>query len=107
MVKAAVPVATRSVTHPPVARGFPLLGAIPDLLRYQVDYLEHARAAYGDVYKLNLPATSIVMLNRPEHAQHVFKDRIKNYPKEGPIWGAIRDLLGNGLAVSSGDFWLR
>jgi cytochrome P450 len=95
------------LAEPPVAKGFPIVGAIPALLREQIDFLEHARVAYGDIYKLNLGTMSMVMLNRPEHAQHVIVDNVRNYGKGGQIWDSIRDLVGNGLATSSGDFWLR
>jgi len=92
---------------PPTAKGFPLIGALPDLLRKQVDYLEYARAAYGDIYVLKLGPMSMIMLNRPEYAQYVLRDRMANYSKDGPIWDSVRALSGNGLTTSSGDYWLR
>jgi cytochrome P450 len=35
------------------------------------------------------------------------RDRAKNFAKGGPMWTAVRTILGNGLVVSEGDFWLR
>jgi cytochrome P450 len=93
--------------YPPSVKGFPIIGAIPQLLREQVDFLENARAQYSDIYTLNLGATSMVMLNHPEHAQHVMVDHARNYSKGGPIWDAARAVIGNGLVTSEGDFWLR
>src|SRR5262249_21696890 len=92
---------------PPKTKGFPIVGALPALMREQLAFLENARAQYGDVYTLDLGAMSMVMLNHPDHAQYVFRDNAKNYTKGGPIWDAVRSLLGNGLVVSEGDFWLR
>src|SRR5689334_1652138 len=93
--------------NPPVAQGFPIIGAIPALVREQLAYLERAHAEYGDIYKLNLGATSMVMLNHPDYAQHVLVDHARNYSKGGPIWDSVRSLVGNGLVTSEGDFWLR
>ena len=101
------PTIANVVPDPPSVKGFPIIGAIPQLVREQVDFLENARARYGDIYTLNLAATSMVMLNHPDHAQHVMIDHARNYSKGGPIWDAVRGVLGNGLVVSEGDFWLR
>jgi cytochrome P450 len=49
----------------------------------------------------------MVFLNHPRHAQHLLRDNAQNYQKSGPLWDAVRTLLGNGLVVSQGDFWLR
>ena len=53
------------LADPPIARAFPLVGAIPDLLREQVAFLDHARTTYGDIYRLNAATTSLIVLNRP------------------------------------------
>jgi cytochrome P450 len=98
---------TRQLTTPPTVKGFPVLGALPQLLRKQLDFLEEAQAKYGDIYTLNIGPMKMIMLNRPEHAQHVLRDHARNYLKGGAIWDSIRTLLGNGLVVSEGDFWLR
>jgi cytochrome P450 len=91
----------------PIARGLPLLGPIPGLIHQKLDYLHQARQRYGDIYLLKLPGVSMIVLNHPDHAQHVLQTNGKNYSKEGPIWEAVRAIAGNGLATSSGDFWLR
>jgi cytochrome P450 len=98
---------TAPAPYPPTAKGFPVIGAVPQIIREQVEFLVRAHAEYGDIYTLNLGATSMVMLNRPEYAQHVMVDHVRNYTKGGPIWDAVRALLGNGLVTSEGDFWLR
>jgi hypothetical protein len=49
----SVVTATRMVKitpKPPVAKGFPVIGSIPDILREQLAFLENAQAKYGDVY---------------------------------------------------------
>ncbi|MBI1297662.1 cytochrome P450 [bacterium] len=91
----------------PRTAGWPLVGALPALIRNPLDYLLQARAIYGDIYELDLGVTRLVTLNHPDHAQHVLVDNARNYSKGGAIWDSLRTLLGNGLPVSEGDFWLR
>jgi cytochrome P450 len=91
----------------PRSKGLPLVGSIPDLMEDPFGFMTQARETYGDLYRLNLGLTDVVMLNHPRQIQHVFVDRAQNYSKGGPMWNAVRALLGNGLVVSEGDFWLR
>ena len=93
--------------QPPLTGGWPLLGALPALIRRQIDFLPAAHAQYGEIYTLNLGLTKAVVLNHPDHAQHVFRDHARNYRKGGKFWEIIREMLGNGLVVSEGEFWLR
>lgn len=93
--------------QPPLTGGWPLLGSLPALIRQQIDFLPAAHAQYGEIYTLNLGLTKAVVLNHPDHAQHVFRDHARNYAKGGKFWEIIREMLGNGLVVSEGDFWLR
>src|SRR4030095_4542230 len=37
----------------------------------------------------------------------IFVDHVQNYRKGGAMWDVIRAMLGNGLVVSEGSFWLR
>lgn len=92
---------------PPTTGGWPFLGSLPALMRQQIDFLPAAHARYGEIYTLNLGLTKAVVLNHPDHAQHVFRDHARNYRKGGKFWEIIREMLGNGLVVSEGDFWLR
>lgn len=91
----------------PQTAGFPLIGSLPQLLKQPFHFVTHAQQQYGDIYKLDLGLSKVVVLNHPEHAQHVLRDHAANYRKGGPMWDAVRSVLGNGLVVSEGDFWLR
>ena len=71
---------------PPAARGLPLLGSIPFILKSPLDFLMNARAELGDIYTLNLGLTKMVMLNHPRHIQHILYDHSHNYTKNGAIW---------------------
>lgn len=91
----------------PVTAGLPLVGSLPQLIRNPFGYLKEARDAHGDVYNLNLGITKMLLVNNPRQIQHIFVDNAQNYRKGGGMWDAIRAMLGNGLVVSEGSFWMR
>src|SRR4051812_19802435 len=91
----------------PAAGRWPLVGALPDLLRRPFEFFPAARERHGDIYQLRLGPLKPVVLNHPRHAQHVLRDHAANYRKGGAMWDTVRTLLGNGLVVSEGEFWLR
>lgn len=91
----------------PLTKGLPLVGSLPELIKNPFGYLKQARNTYGDIYNLNLGVSKMLMLNSPRQMQHIFVDNVQNYRKGGAMWDAIRALLGNGLVVSEGSFWLR
>ena len=97
----------RAVREPPISAGFPLVGAVPHLLRKQFDYLLKAPKKFGDLYTLNLGLFKIVMINHPDYAQHILRDNFRNYAKGGAMWDSIRELIGNGLVASEGEYWRR
>ena len=100
----SAPIAPKEI---PQTKGWPLLGSLPQLAKDPFAFAAQARETYGDIYTLNLGLSKVVILNHPRHAQHILRDNARNYHKGGPLWDAVRDMLGNGLVVSEGDFWLR
>lgn len=98
---------TTAVRRMPKTSSLPLIGSLPQLLRDPFGYVSHARETHGDIYWLNLGLINVVVLNQPRHAQYVLRDNAANFRKGGPMWDAVRGMLGNGLVVSEGDFWLR
>lgn len=96
-----------AVRRMPKTSNLPLIGSLPQLLRDPFGFVAQARETHGDIYRLNLGLINVVVLNQPHHAQYVLRDNAANYSKSGPMWNAVRGMLGNGLVVSEGDFWLR
>jgi cytochrome P450 len=104
------PKTTNQTTRPqqmPLTKGLPLVGSLPQLIKDPFGYLKLAHATYGNIYNLNLGVTKMVILNHPHHLQHVFVDNVQNYSKGGGLWDAMRGLMGNGLVVSEGSYWMR
>ncbi|MBN1208789.1 MAG: cytochrome P450 [Myxococcaceae bacterium] len=92
---------------PPRVPGLPWAGNLPRLIWQRFDFLEAARRRYGDIFLLGLGPSQGIALCHPRHAQHVLVDRVSNYPKGGPFWDSVRTLMGNGLPVSQGEYWMR
>src|SRR5215213_490922 len=91
----------------PYTAGLPLVGSLPYLLRNPFQYMITAQQRYGEIYQLRLGLTKLVVCTHPDHLQYILRDNSANYYKGGGLWNAIRDMLGNGLPVSDGDFWIR
>jgi len=63
-------------------------------------------ARYGDIFRASIHGTEVYAVNAPEFVDHVLLKNWQNYPK-GQAIKRIALLLGNGLMVSKGDFWIR
>jgi len=92
---------------PPRTRGLPVVGALPAFMRGPFDFFLAARERYGDIYTLDLGFLRWVIVNHPRYAEYILRDNSQNYRKGGGLWDMLRTMLGNGLVVSEGDFWLR
>src|SRR5690349_3466956 len=59
---------------------------------------------YGDVVCLDSHTQQIYLINHPNDIKHVLQDNYRNYSKDAD---SFKLLIGNGLFVSEGSFWLR
>ena len=69
-------------------------------------YLELARS-YGDIVLLDFPLETVVLLAHPAYIEHVLHHNYRNYVKQTGRWRTMRQIWGNGLVMSDGDFWRR
>ncbi len=66
-----------------------------------------SREKYGSIVNLNLsPWMDVYLLSKPEAIKYVLIDNQKNYQKAF-VYRFLKQVLGNGLVTSEGDFWLR
>src|SRR5208283_4062528 len=72
-----------------------------DLLVWMGEQFER----FGDIYKASIYGTDVYVISAPEYVEHVLLKNWQNYPK-GQAIKRIALLLGNGLMVSEGDFWM-
>lgn len=91
----------------PGPRGHFLTGSLPEVQRDRLAFLLGLRQNYGDIVRLRLGPADAVMLYHPDGVQHVLQDNHSNYSKETRAFASLKPLLGNGLLVSNGSFWLR
>jgi cytochrome P450 len=96
-----------STKTPPVCKSVPIVGELPYLLTKKLDHLVDLRAQHGDIFLIDMGVMKILGLCHPAHAQHVLRDQSKKYSKGSALWVALRGMLGNGLPVSEGTFWMR
>jgi cytochrome P450 len=89
----------------PRMRGHWLVGLGPDFLRRPLEMFSEL-ATRGDIVRFRLPAMPSVLVNHPELVKRVLHDS-KTYDKNMRSYHRLRPLVGNGLATSDGDFWMR
>jgi cytochrome P450 len=91
---------------PPGPRGRWLSGNIRDFVDRRLDFFTELSREYGDVVAFRLGPRRVWLVNGPELIEQVLVTDNKNFIKH---FGArmYRPLLGNGLLLSEGDFWLR
>jgi cytochrome P450 len=61
---------------------------------------------FGDIYRASVYGRETYVISAAEHVEHVLLKNWQNYPK-GQAIKRIALLLGNGLMVSTGEFWMR
>jgi cytochrome P450 len=91
----------------PGPRGHFLTGSLPEIKRDRLPFFLELMQNYGDVVQLRLGPVKAVMLYHPEAVQHVLQDRHATYNKDTRANAGLRPIIGNGLLISNGDFWLR
>ena len=89
----------------PCPRGHFLWGIAPEFVRDPLGMLTQL-GQLGDVVKLRFGVGSAYLLSNPDHIRHVLQNP-KQFNKQIPSYRRLRELVGTGLIVSEGDFWLR
>ncbi|WAS81764.1 MULTISPECIES: cytochrome P450 [unclassified Corallococcus] len=103
MTTATADVTRRAPSH----RGHLLMGILPDVRRDLLGCMSTLHRQYGDVVSYRLGPQRAHLIAHPEGVKQVLQDHAKNYTKEHLTYRMVRWLTGNGLLVSTGDFWLR
>jgi len=104
---ASVPQPSSPARQPPGPRGAPLLGCLRALQRYPLDFLLRQVQEHGDVVRIPVGPRHLTLLAHPDAIRHVLQDNARGYNKQTPGFNVVRELLGQGLLTSEGDFWLR
>jgi cytochrome P450 len=82
------------------------LGLLPDLAHDALGLLTRVTRDYGDLVRIRLGLTPVVVIGHPDLMEEVLVTRNHDYRK-GDATRRLGSLLGKGLLLSEGDFWLR
>ena len=89
----------------PLLRGNPIFGSIFDLSRDRLGFLGRI-AETGPVVRFRMANIMVYHISEPDGVQRILQENARNYIK-GKLFDPMRSLVGNGLFLSEGDFWLR
>ena len=87
-------------------KGNPLVGVMFEFPRDRRGFLTRVTRQYGDVAQFSIANIKFYDVVHPEGVRHVLQDNSRNYER-GKMFDPIRNLIGNGLLLSDGEFWQR
>ena len=93
----------RSIPGP---HGRPVLGMLPEMVRDMLGLFTNTARDYGGIAQFKLLNKSYLLVTNPDYVKYILQDNYKNYIR-GRSVETGRVLLGNGLPLIDGDFWLR
>ena len=90
----------------PGPRGLPVLGVLPEMVRDMLGLFTNTAREYGGIAQFKLLNKNYLLVTNPDYVKYILQDNYKNYIR-GRSVETGRVLLGNGLPLIDGDFWLR
>ena len=91
----------------PGPRGWDLWKLLGPLSQRPHELMLELATTYGDIVLLDFPLERAVLLFEPSLIEHVLHRSYRNYVKRTGRWRSLRQIWGNGLIMSDGDFWRR
>lgn len=90
----------------PGPRGLPVLGMMPEMVSDMLGLFMNTTREYGGIAQFKLLNKNYLLVTNPDYVKYILQDNYKNYIR-GRSVETGRVLLGNGLPLIDGDFWLR
>ncbi len=101
----AVSVRGGAPANAPGPQGYPIVGALPKVLKDPLPFLSQAAREYGDVVCLGgFGSQKFYLVTHPDDIERVWKTHHRNYVR-GSNFQLLKPLGGNGLFLSEGDAW--
>src|SRR5439155_14590534 len=95
-----------TATLPPGPKGRLITGHLADFRAGSLEFLTRCAREYGDFVPLRLGFKKILLVSDPRAIEEVLIPKSRDFIKHFGLQ-QTRQLLGNGLLNSEGDFWLR
>ncbi len=83
-----------------------LLGCLPEFRAGMLPFFERCQREYGTVVSFRLANRRIHLLSEPSLIESVLVHQNRSFQKHYAI-KLLKPVLGNGLLLSEGDFWLK
>jgi cytochrome P450 len=90
----------------PGPHGYPILGVMPEMISDMLGLFTNTAREYGGIAQFKLLNKNYLLVTNPDYVKYILQDNYKNYIR-GRSVETGRVLLGNGLPLIDGDFWLR
>ncbi|HKY55241.1 MAG TPA: cytochrome P450, partial [Anaerolineales bacterium] len=90
----------------PGPRGLPFLGVMPEMVSDMLGLFTKTAREFGGIAQFKLLNSTYFLITNPDYVKYILQDNYKNYIR-GRSVETGRVLLGNGLPLIDGDFWLR
>jgi cytochrome P450 len=61
----------------------------------------------GKIVRLNLGTFRPYLVTKPDHLQHILRDNVANYVRDGKglLWRQVRRAVGDGVLITEGPLW--
>jgi cytochrome P450 len=92
--------------HPPMLRGWPAIGHLPQVGTDRLGLMMRAFRAHGEAVRIPMGPKMLYLFNHPDHVKRVLTENPGNYRK-GLGQEHARRALGDGLLTSEGAVWKR
>lgn len=91
----------------PEARGLPLVGVAPQVAMDPLGALSRIASEHpGQLVALRFGPLKLYLVSHPRHAELMLQSHWRSFAKQGPMWQALRRLLGSGLIANEGAPWI-
>jgi cytochrome P450 len=91
----------------PKARGYPVLGVMPQVVKDPLNTLTRIALEHpGEIVNVPFGPVRVYLVTHPPHVEHVLHTKWRNYGKTSPMWKPTRRVLGNGLVTGEGKVWV-
>ena len=90
----------------PAVKGLPFFGSAFSAMKDPLGLLVSLKNNFADIVKIQIAGKNYYVIQSPEATRHVLQENAKNYYKPGAS-KMMKRFLGNGLATSNGDLWLK